>query len=395
MTSKMKHYIQQFLFIGIILLLAGCKKDDFQPEESFVKIYNDLDGNKSYFPLGIQQTSDQGYLILSAYGGWDILVMKVDKTGEFVWKGTLPSNYVNATNLIKHGDNYYFVCMDQVGLFTYLMQIDEASGGITEVQSFSGIIYPTYAYSNGNNIYIQNYHRLSYETGIHQLDPSLMSIAQSEKVNILTNVEDRIVDHITYNGKRMPFFISSTPENDYIIMSGFYNYSFSLIFLNPALQFSGVYNGANFNGGVNAILPQGNSVFSTARFSFDNQYFNANATLNPAGIDIAESISAQGFSELDPDKPVIIRRVRAGGTIYTAFAASTRSNQVLIGFFDLTSGTLKGKKYVGQNTPYTLYDMTATDDGGLMLLVQAKIMGSYDRIAIIKLSDEQLKESVE
>ena len=63
----MKNYIHKLLFIGVVILIAGCKKDDFEPEESYVKIYNDPEGNKNYVPLSIQQTSDQGYLILSAY----------------------------------------------------------------------------------------------------------------------------------------------------------------------------------------------------------------------------------------------------------------------------------------------------------------------------------------
>ncbi|MBC9811298.1 hypothetical protein H9Y05_02305 [Crocinitomicaceae bacterium CZZ-1] len=391
----MKRYIQQILFIGAILVFAGCKKDDFQPEESFVKIYNDSEGNKKYVPLGIQQTTDQGYIVLSAYGGWNIHVMKTDKVGGVVWRKTLPSNYVNATNLIKHGGSYYFVCMDNVGLFTYLLQLDEASGNVNEIQNFSGIIYPTYAYSNGTTMYIQNYDRLSYKTGIHQLDPSLTSITQSEELNIMTSVEDRIVDHITHDGKRIPFFVSSTPENDYIVMSCFYNYSFSLVFMNANLQFSGVYNGANFNGGVNAILPKGNSQYAVARFSYDNQYFNANASLNPASVDIAESISASGYSELNPEKPVVIRSMAIGGVYYVVMAGSTRSNQLLLSFFDPYSGALRGTKYVGQNTPYSICDFTKTEDGGLMLLVQAKVMGSYDRIATVKLSDEQLAELLE
>ena len=75
MKTAMKRYIQQVFFIGAILVFVGCKKDDFQPEESFVKIYNDSEGNKKYVPLGIQQTADQGYVMLSAYDGWNIHVM--------------------------------------------------------------------------------------------------------------------------------------------------------------------------------------------------------------------------------------------------------------------------------------------------------------------------------
>jgi hypothetical protein len=392
----MKNYIHKLLFIGIIILLAGCKKDDFKPEENYIKIYNDSEGNKNYVPLSIQQTGDQGYLMLSAYDGWNIHIMKTDKNGEFVWKASVPSNYVNAaSNLIRHNGYLYFVCMDKVGLFTYLVQVDEHSGALNEIQKFTGILYPTAAYSDGNSIYIQSYNRLSYETGIHKLNTALTGVALSGKVNIFTDVESKIVSHINYSGKRMPFFISSSPENDYVIMSGFYNYSFSLIFMNANLQFTGVYNGANFNGSVNAILPHGGSAFSVARYSYDNLYFNPNTTLNPTSIDIAESISAQGFSELNPEKPVIIRKVKADNKEYVALVASTRSNQILISFFDPSSGALKGKKYVGKNIPYTACDISATIDGGLMLLVQAKIMGSYNRIATIKLSDEQLAELAE
>lgn len=394
-SDTMFYTLKRILFITCAVVIAGCKKDDFQPEESFIKIYNELEGNKKYVPLGIQQTSDQGYLILSAYDGWNILVMKIDKEGNFVSKTQLPSTHVNAVpNLIKHGENYYFVCMDQVGLFSYLMQVDEASGSATEVQNFPNVIYPTCVYSNGTSIYIQNYDRLSYETGIHRLNASLDGIQQSGSVNIFTSVENEIVDHITYNGKRMPFLISSTPENDYIMMSCFYNYSFSLVFLNPNLEFSGVYNGAGFNGGINAILPQGSSTYAVARFSHENQYFNANTALSPTTIDIAESIQTQGYSELDNNKPVIIRTIKIGDTDHTSFVASTKSNQLVMYLFD-NSGTLKGKKYIGQNTPYTICDIASTSDGGLMLLIRVKLMGSYDRIATIKLSDEQLKEIVE
>ncbi len=381
--------------LAVILFLAGCKKDDFEPEESFIRVYNELEGNKNYVPLGIRQTSDQGFLILSAYDGWNILAMKIDKTGNFVWKSPLPSNYVNATpNLIEHQGRFYFVCMDQVGLFAYVMQVDDASGTISEVSNFPGIIYPTCAYSNGTSFFIQNYERYTFQTGIHQLDASLTGIAQSGSLNILTDIEERIVDHINYTGRRMPFSIHSTPENDRLVMSCFYNYSFSLVFLDPNLQFSGVYNGANFNGGVNAVLPKGNAVYSVARFSFDNLYFNPGATLNPAGIDIAENIPAQGFSELDPARPVVIRSVEVSGTPYVAMMASTRSNQLLISFFD-GSGELKAKKYIGKNIPYTICDAHPTGDGGLMLLIQAKIMGSYNRIATIRLSDEELEELFE
>jgi hypothetical protein len=390
----MKLIIYSMIFLGLGIGFSSCKKKVKEEEIPFIKIYDDQNGNKHFHPLGITTAAaNDGYIVMSAYDGWRIHLMKVDAKGEFVWNYELPENYVNAVpSLIKSNGANYLVCMDAVGLFTYVLKIDENNQSTTEVAAFTDILYPTYAYNSGQNIYIQNYNRLSMQTGIHKLTLDLSSIVQSADLDIFTDVEDRIVDHITFSGKRMPFFVSSTPENNYIVMNGFYNYSFSLIFLDQNLNFAGVYNGAGFNGGLAAISPSGGNKFSLARFSYDNVYYNANAALNPATIDITESISAQGHSELDAQKPVLIKELSIGGTSYKAFLSSTRSNQLLLSLYDKSSGSLAGKKYLGKNIPVTACDFIQTETGEVNILVQAKIMGSFDRIAIMKLSGDQLDE---
>jgi hypothetical protein len=384
-----------YTLLFVVFVISSCKKDDFKPEDNFVKIYDEKDGNKSYFPLGIKRTSDNGYLILSAFNGWNIQVMKVNNVGDFVWKYNLPSNYINATpSLLELGGKFYFVCMDNVGLFSYLMEINETSQQATEVQSFPFIEYPTASYSNGNSIFIQNYRRFSYETGIYQLNTALTDTIRSGKVKIFDDVEERVFKHMTYTGKRMPFSVQTSPDNSKIVMSGFFNYSFSLVFLDQNFNFTGVYNGSNYNGGISAILPQNNTSFALARFSFSNMFYNPNVTLNTSAIDIAESIPAQGMPSIDSEKPVIIKELKVDGTNYTTFAASTHSNQLVLHFHDNT-GKLKGTKVIGQNLPYTLCDVEATQDGGLILLVQTRVMSSYNRIATIKLTKEQVLESME
>lgn len=388
----MKLFIYFIALSGLSVFMTACKKDS-KPEDSFIKIYDDQNGNKHFYPLSMT-ASGEGYLVLSAYDGWRIHLMKIDKEGEFEWNYELPENYVNAVpNLIQRNGQNYLVCMDAVGLFTYVLKIDESNHSVTEVSNFPNVLYPTYAYSSGQDVYIQNYDRLSYETGIHRLTSDLAGISQSGSVNIFTDVEERIVNHVTFNGNRIPFFVSSTPEQNYIVMNGFYNYSFSLIFLNPDLTFAGVYNGAGFNGGLAALSPSGSSQFSLARFSYDNLYYNAGATLTPTTIDIAESIPAQGQSELDAKKPVLIKDVSINGSQYKAFLSSTRSNQILLSIY--SGGSLVGKKYLGKNNPYTVCDFIQTEDKGLNILIQAKIMGSFDRIALIKLSKEQVEAIVD
>ena len=391
----MKLFISCILILGAVFLLPGCKKDS-KPEDSYIKIYDDQNGNKHFYPLSIAKSSvDDGYVVMSAYDGWRIHLMKVDKAGEFVWNYELPDNYVNAVpNLITQNGQNYLVCMDAVGLFAIVLKIDEGNHSVTEVSNFQNVLYPTYAYASGQDVYIQNYNRTTFQTEIHHLSTDLSSIVQSGSVNIYTDVEERIVNHVTYNGSRIPFFVSSTPEQNYIVMNGFYNYSFSLIFLNPDLTFAGVYNGAGFDGGLAAISPSGSSQFALARFSFDNLYYNPNAALTPTTIDITASIPAQGHSELDAKKPVLIKEISIKGAKYKAFLSSTRSNQILLSVY-APGGNLIGKKYLGKNTPYTVCDFIKTADNGLNILIQAKIMGSFDRIALIKLPKEELESMVE
>ncbi|TSJ42466.1 hypothetical protein [Fluviicola chungangensis] len=388
----MKLVIYSLIFLGLGMSFSGCKKAK-EEEIPFIKIYDDQDGNKHFHPLSISPSaSNDGYIVMSAYDSWRIHLMKVDNTGEFVWNYELPANYVNAVpNLITSNGENYLVCMDAVGLFTYVLKIDENNHSTTEVATFTDVLYPTYVYNSGQYIYLQNYNRLSMQTGLHKLTADLSTITQSADLDIFTDVEDRIVEHITFSGKRMPFFVSSTPEQNYIVMNGFYNYSFSLVFLDQNLNFAGVYNGAGFNGGLAAISPSGGNQFSLARFSYDNLYYNAQASLTPTTVDITESISAQGQSELDAQKPVLIKDISINSVAYKAFLSSTRSNQLLLSIYDKSSGTLAGKKYLGKNIPITACDFLQTENGELNILVQAKIMGSFDRIAIMKLSKEQME----
>ena len=392
----MRQFIYCILFLGLSVGFSGCKKDS-KPEDSFIKIYDDQNGNKHFHPLGMTTAeSNDGYIVISAYDGWRIQLMKIDNTGEFVWNYELPSNYVNAVpGLIKMNGQNYLVCMDAVGLFTYILKIDEAAHTTTEISSFSNVLYPTAAYNSGQNMYIQNYDRLSYKTGIHRLSGDMSAIEQSGSVDIFTDVEERIVNHVTYNGNRIPFFVRSTPEQDYIVMNGFYNYSFSMIFLNPDLSFAGAYNGAGFNGGLSALSPLGASRFALARFSYDNLYYNPGVALNPTAIDIAESIPAQGNSELASEKPVLIRDISISDKAYKVYLSSTRSNQLLVSVYDPATGGLVGKKYFGKNVPITACDLIQTEDEGLNILVQVKIMGNLDRIGLIKLSKAEAEAIVD
>lgn len=387
--------IYKFLFLlAFGFAFMGCK-DDYKPEESFIKVYDDQNLNRDYFPLSIKRTSDNGYLILSAYNNSSIHLLKADEVGNFLWETDLPSNYINAIpNLIERNGDLYFVCMDALSFFSYMMKVDESSQIAIQFQVFQDIQYPLAVADNQNSVYIQNYERLTFETGVFKLNSTLDQIQNSGYVDINVDVEDKVFNHLNYSGERFPFFISSTPEADYLVVNGFHNYSFSAFFMDDSLEFSGVYSGAAFDGSLNAILPLGGNQFSLARYSFSDLYLNPNATLDPTTIDIAESIPATWNSELDVDSPILIRTVSINASEYAVYLATTKSNQLVLNFYVKGTNELAGSKYLGESVPLKACDFSETADGGMMILAQVTMMSSFNRIATIKLSKEELESLV-
>jgi len=105
--------------------MLSCEKKDTS-SLPFVKIYDDQNGNRSFTPLSIiKSTQDQGYIVLSAFDGWKIQLMKIDKDGVFKWNLELPDVYVNAVpSLLNINEQLYVVCMDPIELNTRILRID-------------------------------------------------------------------------------------------------------------------------------------------------------------------------------------------------------------------------------------------------------------------------------
>jgi hypothetical protein len=275
------------------------------------------------------------------------------------------------------------------------MQVDESAEGASVYQQYPSILYPLSVCDNGTSVYIQNYERTSMETGIYELSETMDQVQDSALMDISLDVELEIVDHLNYTGRRFPFFVRVTPENNHVVFNGFNNYSFSTVFLDANLDFSGVYSGAAFDGGLNAMLPLGGDKFAISRFSFSDMYIGPNTTLDPTAIDIAESIPSTWESELDDEASVLIKNISVNNTEYTAYMATTKSNQLVFRLYSAGTEELAGSKYLGESVPLQACDFSETADGGLMILTQATVMSSFNRIATIKLSKEELESLVE
>ena len=144
----------------ILLVISFCwacanDPDPAADKAEFVKIYDNIQFSKSYFPIDIKQTPDGGYVVLggrrlqnSNFNG--VYLMKVDASGKFVSDSEVDANFVNPVGrLLESNGKYYFFCMTSVGLATQLGEIDD-TGALTKTVDVGGS-YPTVAAMDGNN----------------------------------------------------------------------------------------------------------------------------------------------------------------------------------------------------------------------------------------------------
>jgi len=388
--------MKRLLFICCCALIAllSCEKKDTS-SLPFVKIYDDQNGNRSFTPLSIiKSTQDHGYIVLSAFDGWKIQLMKIDNDGVFEWNLELPDAYVNAVpNLVNIDQHIYLVCMDPIELNTRILRIDEANHAVIPVSVLEEVSYPLYAEYAVDNLMLLSSPLGSQITLIQKVSPLLDTVIQVGALDISMNVDDYLIKHSMHSGKQWPFFIKSTPEKDRFVVNGFYNYSFSTVFLDNNLQFSGVYNGAAMDGGINQLLPLGAGSYALSRISGEYLFNNANCSLDPSAIAMATSIEAQGDSELNHESPVLIESLTIKGVTYRAYVASTHSNQLSLKLYDESGKKIAGT-YLSKNIPIKACDMIQTPYGELLILTQVRVMGSYNRIGAIKLSKANLEALV-
>jgi hypothetical protein len=122
-----------------MLFIGGCELDqkDFEPQDEFVKIYNDPDESIIWYPVGIIQTTDKGFLIVNALKTDTAIVeypttavIKVNQFGEL--QHTSRSEWLSpAPGFIHAGNGFAFTAMDAQNN-AYLNYVNEQTGEITD-----------------------------------------------------------------------------------------------------------------------------------------------------------------------------------------------------------------------------------------------------------------------
>ncbi|WP_052430185.1 hypothetical protein [Sporocytophaga myxococcoides] len=392
----------------IILFITSCdikKNKDVKPE-TFLKIYDHSDITSEYIPYDIQQTADEGFLILggrkvaeSPFKG--VYVMKTDKDGNFVSEQNVPSDYVNPVNqLVKVGNQVFFFCMDRLSLEAKLMKIDEA--GLASEVAGLGLLYPLSASLNGDNnsLTLLSYNREDKRTVVSRISTS-GAILNQKSFDIGFgdfDAEQSIIEHLSGQGKHLPFFCGQLNNNTYYF-NAFYRYTLSLVFFDmlstDRTPRVGLVQGYQDERVISSLVFKGNG-FAISRFAYGDNFFIPNVTLNyaPNAVSSSSDIPGNKMFELKPDANVVLKNCALNNGNTLVYGSDTKSGQIALYFYDVNSGMLLGNKYLGSMNPYTLAGYTVANDKSLVVAGTTWIAGRFPRICIFKVSKEELDEAM-
>jgi hypothetical protein len=399
----MKKFIPYILLLLTILYSCDIKKNKDAEPAGFLKIYNENTYSNQFTPLDIEQTSDEGFLILSAakisisaFPG--IYIMKVDKNGDVQSTKLLSDTYVSAVpNLIRDGNQYSFVCMDRQSLGTYIMQVSE-SGTTTETGFIDVMQYPLSVEldETSGKLIVQHYNKDDLLTLVTLVSKTGV-VSASRAFTIGSggfDVEQPIIDHLTGNGKRYPFLTGKLSGNTYFF-NGFYNYTLSLCMFDFSWNDTddpAAAQGYRDERCISSVAPIGGNKIATSRYAYGDNFIIPSTTVPTASGNFSANSDMNGYliPEFIRDAPMCLKAMTLNGKNVLVYASTTKSSQVALFAYDAISGQLLGTKYLGATNPYAMANVIQTSNGGIAVLATTQVAGRFSRIAVFKLSSGEL-----
>ncbi|MDQ3393641.1 MAG: hypothetical protein M3512_05950 [Bacteroidota bacterium] len=383
----------QLLKIVMIIIFSSCQisENKVEPEVTFNMIYNENNFQGNYDPLDIRQTSDSGYLILSARDKWSISILKTDKWGAVEKLTHLEAPYANALPLILEKDtSYYFFCMNELSLHTYLMKINKETWQPEVDKVYNDITYPlATSMVPENAVLLQSYDRVGRNTQLSKLDGNF-NIVWKKTYPILEDQEEPIISHLTRIGKRLPFFtgyLGDPSKANTYFLNGYYNFSMSMLFVSINTgELKGVVNGYQDKGAISAAIMTSGNNMALSRYSFEDNFLLPRQEINTSAINFSGDLKGTQLPELSLNAPVHIKKLTVAGKEILIYATETKSNQIVLYTYDAASGNLLGTRYWGNQYPYKVASFTATADGGLAIVGKTYVAGKFPRIYLIKIS---------
>ena len=388
-------------FAVSIFLFTSCSSEEVEevtPENRFIKIYNHPDFSATHYALDVKQTADNGYIMLaqtrvteSDFGG--IYLVKADAEGNVLWEYAADATVVSpAPALMNINGGFYFMCMDNTGLGTILMQVNEAGATADIVRVYPDITFPLHASATPDGgILVLSYNRDRTSSTLSKINASF-GLSWQENYNVQEeNADEPIFDHLLNTDKRLPFFTGVMETGGYFF-NGLSNFTLSLSFVDPSDGSQlGVMNGFRLDGAVSAMQHLQGSTFAVSRYTFGTNYILPGIDIATDAVSNSEDLEGNISAELATNADVRILRTVVDTTNLLVYAANSKSNQVVLYGYNENDGALLGSKYLGFSEGFEVAGIIETSDKGLAILCTTNVAGRFRRMALFKISEGDIK----
>jgi hypothetical protein len=387
------------ILMGVFITLISCsKKTDMAPDESWTRVYDHSDFNLLFYSLDVRETTDNNFIILASSKmdtvTWPVpYILSTDSEGNTQWSTQSDGYESPVPEIIVVNGSFYFFCMDNA-LGTHVLKINTDGTAPSLFKSFPSLTYPLYAsQTTDNKILLTSYNRITRSTVLTCFD-SNFSILWSKEYPGIENYEEKVRLHLTSQGTYFPFFNGEIKSgaSRYYFLNGFYNFVFSLLFINPANgELSGVVNGIPYSAAASNLIGRNDTSFILSRYDENQNYINVKPKISFNEVSNITAMGGTSWPEIDKKSNVKSLKTTINNKEIIIVSTITRSKQILLLFFDPVTGELKTSIYFGSDNPVSLASVIATKSGGLAILTQTYVAGRFPRIQLFKIPPEKLK----
>jgi hypothetical protein len=390
---------QIFILVSMLISFSACeiKQNDLKPEDEFVKIYNDLDEDLTWYPVGIKQTSDKGFLILNAVKSDtsqqefpSATIIKVNAVGEV--ENTVLTDWLAPSGIILTNNKYSFVAMDAL---TKASLISISENGETEGSSDLGINYPLSVNDdNQGGFVVLGYDNISNSSIVAQYNSSVTLINSIDFKVIDNTTTGTVLSHLNRTGSELPFFIGKWNNGN---QNGFFvnclaNYTLRTVFLNNSVTALGgdIFSFQDRDALSSLINIDGNS-YAFTRYYGGNNYISVNVEVDPASSQNFNDLTQNKLAELVPEAKVVAKKVVFNSNDYILFASSTNSNSIVIYQYptDGTEEVLHTEYFDFENKIEVVDLIQDENDGGIVVLGRIFLTGRFLRPIVIKFKKDE------
>jgi len=384
--------MKRILFvISALVLFSSCEEGlvEFTPTEKFNSIFDDSSEGLNYRPLDVIETDDGGFLVLSALANESIFVLKVSNRGDFQWSKQLEPQFASAVpNLIRQGDNYYFIGSSRPDYTATLFEINDLEQTIEALRTYTAYRRPLAFNNLTPNTYLMMTYNDTTGTVLSKIQDGF-AMEWARRYDNIKNAHQKL--EAFQNSNRTDFFVGSYNAGSILYFNSLRGTSMKLTYTNDQGIETGIINTSQ-DDMINSFTHYGNGLIA-ANYIFNNQSYFVN-NLQPVANDTTNLQDLEG--EIMQDRLRIQEAVAAsislGTSTYLVNAYTTLDGRIKLNFYDPQDGDQVAIKYIGGIDPLEVIKIIPTADEGMAILSKITIAGAKERINLMKISRDEILE---